>query len=198
MILHSVQVENYKGIRGPLYVELDPVSPNLFEGPNGVGKSTFVEAIQVCLLESHNTSGESAEAMRPRETALAPSISVVFSHAGTVYRISKTFLDSPKALLERMRPDGAYDTIAKGKAADEQVREIVHGQPTKAKDRPGERMGLLSVLCSPQGKQDLPALSGDALTDIRQMLGAQVAGTGRAGFEQSVGKKYLSLWTPGG
>jgi ABC-type Mn2+/Zn2+ transport system ATPase subunit len=198
VILHSVQVENYKGIRGPWCVELDPLSPNLFEGPNGVGKSTFVDAIQLCLLESHNTSGESAEAMRPRETALAPSISVVFSHAGTVYRISKTFLDSPKALLERMRADGVYDTIAKGKAADEQVREIVHGQPTKAKDRPGERMGLLSVLFSPQGKQDLPALSGDALTDIRQMLGAQVAGTGGGGFEQSVGKKYLSLWTPGG
>lgn len=198
MILHSVQVENYKGIRGPWCVELDPESPNLFEGPNGAGKSTFVEAIQVCLLESHNTSGESAEAMRPRQTALAPSIAVVFSHAGTVYRISKTFLDSPKALLERMRADGVYDAIAKGKAADEQVRDIVHGQSTKAKDRPGERMGLLSVLCSLQGKQDLPALSGDALTDIRQMLGAQVAGAGGGGFEQLVNKRYVASWTPGG
>ena len=35
MILHSVQVENYKGIRGPWCVEFDPQSPNLFEGPNG-------------------------------------------------------------------------------------------------------------------------------------------------------------------
>jgi DNA repair exonuclease SbcCD ATPase subunit len=59
-------------------------------------------------------------------------------------------------------------------------------------------MGLLSVLCSLQGKQDLPALSGDALTDIRQMLGAQVAGVGGGGFEQLVNKKYLSSWTPGG
>ena len=198
MILHSVQVENYKGIRGPWRVELDPECPNLFEGPNGAGKSTFVEAIQVCLLEGHNTSGESADAMRPRETALAPSISVVFSHAGAVYRISKTFLDSPKALLERMRADGVYDAIAKGKAADEQVRDIVHGQSTRAKDRPGDRMGLLSVLCSLQGKQELPALSGDALTDIRQMLGAQVAGAGGGCFERLVGKKYLSSWTPGG
>jgi DNA repair exonuclease SbcCD ATPase subunit len=136
--------------------------------------------------------------MRPRETALAPTISLVFSHAGIVYRISKTFLDSPKALLERMRADGVYDAIAKGKAADEQVREIVHGQSTRAKERPGERMGMLSILCSLQGKQDLPALCGDALTDIRQMLGAQVAGAGGSGFEQLVNKKYLSSWTPGG
>lgn len=198
MIIHSVQVENYKGIRGPWHVELDPNSPNLFEGPNGTGKSTLVEAIQICLLEGHGTSGESAQAMRPRETALAPSITLVFSHAGTVYRISKTFLDSPKALLERMRADGAYDTIAKGKTADEQVREIVHGEVTRAKERPGERMGLLAVLFSPQGKQDLPVLSGDALTDIRHMLGAQVAGTGGAEFEQIVNKKYAGSWTPGG
>jgi DNA repair exonuclease SbcCD ATPase subunit len=198
MILHSVHVENYKGIRGPWHVEFDPNYPNLLEGPNGVGKSTLVEAIERCLVESHNTSGASAEEMRPRETALAPIITVEFSHAAADYRIAKTFLDSPKAVLERKRADGVYDTIAKGKAADDQVREMLRSQPTKAKDKPGDRMGLFSVLCSPQGKQDLPALSGDALSDIRGMLGAQVSGAGGAAFERFVNKKYLSVWTPGG
>ena len=198
MILHSVHVENYKGIRGPWHVEFDPNYPNLLEGPNGVGKSTLVEAIERCLVESHNTSGASAEEMRPRETALAPIITVEFSHAGADYRIAKTFLDSPKAVLEHKRADGVYDTIAKGKAADDQVREMLRSQPTKAKDKPGDRMGLFSVLCSPQGKQDLPPLSGDALSDIRGMLGAQVSGAGGAAFERFVKKKYLSVWTPGG
>jgi DNA repair exonuclease SbcCD ATPase subunit len=136
--------------------------------------------------------------MRPRGTALAPVITVEFSHAGADYRIAKTFLDSPKAILERKRADGVWDTIAKGKAADEQVREMLRSQPTKAKDKPGDRMGLFSVLCSPQGKQDLPALSGDALADIRGMLGAQVSGAGGAAFERLVNRKYLSVWTPGG
>jgi recombinational DNA repair ATPase RecF len=198
MILHLVHVENYKGIRGPWHVEFDPQSPNLLEGPNGIGKSTLVEAIERCLVESHNTSGASAEEMRPRGTALAPVITVEFSHAGADYRIAKTFLDSPKAILERKRADGVWDTIAKGKAADEQVREMLRSQPTKAKDKPGDRMGLFSVLCSPQGKQDLPELSGDALADIRGMLGAQASGAGGAAFERLVHKKYLSVWTPGG
>lgn len=198
MILHSVHVENYKGIRGPWLVEFDPQSPNLLEGPNGIGKSTLVEAIERCLVESHSTSGTGAEEMRPRGTALAPVITVEFSHAGAEYRIAKTFLDSPKAMLERKRADGVWDTIAKGKTADEQMREMLRSQPTKAKDKPGDRMGLFSVLCSAQGKQDLPALSGDALADIRGMLGAQVSGAGGARFERIVDKKYLSVWTPGG
>ncbi|MDR3701073.1 MAG: AAA family ATPase [Candidatus Sulfopaludibacter sp.] len=198
MVLHSVYIENYKGIRGPLAVEFDPQSPNLLEGPNGVGKSTLVQAIERCLVESHNTSGASAEEMRPRGTALAPAIAVEFSHGDDRYRIVKTFLDAPKATLERRRADGGYDTIANGKTADEHVRKMLHSQPTKARDKAGDRMGLFSVMCSPQGKQDLPALSGDALADIRGMLGAQVSGAAGAAFERLITKKYLSVWTPGG
>jgi exonuclease SbcC len=198
MILYSVHVENYKGIRGPLDVTFDPDSPNLLEGPNGAGKSTLLDAVQRCLVEGYNTAGAGAEEMRPRETALTPSISVVYGHSGSVYRIFKTFLDSPKAQLERRRPDGVFEAIAKGKAADEQVRGMLRSQATKAKENPGERLGLFSVLCSTQGKQELPALSEDALADIREMLGAQVCGSQGTAFERAVNRKYLSVWTPGG
>jgi energy-coupling factor transporter ATP-binding protein EcfA2 len=198
MILLSACVENYKGIRGPIEVAFDRELPNLFEGPNGAGKSTLVEAIQCALIENHNTTGAAAEEMRPRETALTPSTTVVFEQAGAVYRISKTFLDSPKALLERRRPDGAFEAIAKGKAADEKVREMLLSQGTRAKERPGERLGLFSILCSTQGRQELPSLSGNALTAIREMLGAQVSGKKGDAFEKAVNKKYLSVWTPGG
>ena len=198
MILHLVRIANFKGIRGPVDVTFEVDSPNLLEGPNGAGKSTIVEAIERGLLDSHNSTGSGAEEMRPRETALTPSISVEFSHAGVAYRISKTFLDSPMALLDRKRSDGLYDTIAKGKAADEQVREMLRGQQTKAKERPGDRMGLLSVLFSRQSQLALPAMSGDALADVRGMLGAQVSGSRGGVFEQLVTKKHTSLWTPGG
>ncbi len=198
MILHSVHVENYKGIRGSLDVTFDSDSPNLLDGPNGAGKSTLVEAIQCCLVEGYNTAGAGAEEMRPRETALTPSISVTFAHDGNVYRISKTFLDSPKGQLERRRSNGEFEAIAKGKDADEQMRGMLRSQATKAKEKPGERLGFFSVLCSTQGKQELPALSGDALADIREMLGAQVSGSRGAAFERGLNKKYLSVWTPGG
>ena len=140
MILLSLSIENFKGIRGPLDVVLEPDSPNLLEGPNGAGKSTLLDAVQRCLVEGYNTAGAGAEEMRPRETALTPSISVVYGHSGSVYRISKTFLDSPKAQLERRRPDGVFEAIAKGKAADEQVRGMLRSQATKAKENPGERL----------------------------------------------------------
>jgi ABC-type Mn2+/Zn2+ transport system ATPase subunit len=198
MILHSAYVENFKGIRGPLEVTFDREQPNLLEGPNGAGKSTLVDAIQCALSENHNTTGAGADEMRPRETALTPSVKVAFEQDGTVYRISKTFLDSPKALLERRRPDGTFEAIAKGKAADEKVREMLRSQGTKAKERPGERLGLFSILCSTEGQQELPTLSGNALTGIREMLGAQVSGKKGDTFEKAVEKRYFSLWTPGG
>ena len=160
MILHSAYVENFKGIRGPLEVTFDREQPNLLEGANGAGKSTLVDAIQCALIENHTTTGAGAEEMRPRGTALTPSVKVVFEEDGTVYRISKTFLDSPKALLERRRPDRTFEAIAKGKAADEQVRDMLRSQGTRAKDKPGERLGLFSVLCGTQGQQGFRCSAG--------------------------------------
>src|ERR1051326_3514906 len=148
MILHSVRVENFRGIRGPLDVVFALAATNLVEGPNGAGKSTLVEAIQCAFIENHNTAGAAAEAMRPRETALTPSVVVVFENAGSVYRIAKTFLDSHTALLERRRPDGSFEAVERGKAADETVRGMLRSEGTRAKERPGERLGILSVLCS--------------------------------------------------
>ena len=61
MILNSIHIENFKGLRGPLDVELDESEVNLVLGPNGAGKSTLREAIETVLVENHNTSGAAAE-----------------------------------------------------------------------------------------------------------------------------------------
>jgi DNA repair exonuclease SbcCD ATPase subunit len=195
VILYSVHIENFKGLRGPLDVPFDENEINLVLGPNGAGKSTLREAIETVLVENHNTSGAAAEQMRPRDTTLAPSITLTFSEGGEVYRVSKTFLDSPNASLEHRSASGQFQVIAKGKAADEQVRAMLRSQSVKAKDKVGERLGFLSVLCGNQDVRALPALSGDALADVRQMLGAQLSGQRGAAFEQAVRKKFLAAWT---
>jgi DNA repair exonuclease SbcCD ATPase subunit len=194
VILHSVQIENFKGLRGPLNLAFDESEVNLVLGPNGAGKSTLREAIETVLVENHNTSGAVAEQMRPWDTAMAPSITLTFSEGGEVYRLSKTFLDSPRASLER-RSGSQFDMIAKGKAVDEQVRAMLRSQAVKAKDKAGERLGLLSVLFGGQDVHALPALSGDALADIRQMLGAQLSGQRGAALEHAARKKLLGAWT---
>jgi energy-coupling factor transporter ATP-binding protein EcfA2 len=195
VILNSIHIENFKGLRCPLDVEFDESEVNLVLGPNGAGKSTLREGIETVLVENHNTSGAAAEQIRPRDTALAPSITLTFSEGGEVYRVSKTFLDSPKASLERKSAGGQFDIIAKGKAADEQVRAMLRSQSVKAKDKVGERLGFLAVLCCSQDVRVLPALTGDALADIRQMLGAQLSGERGAAFEQTIRKKLLAAWT---
>jgi exonuclease SbcC len=195
VILHSVHIENFKGLRGPLEVEFEQAETNLLVGPNGAGKSTLRESIETVLVENHSTSGAAADEMRPRGTALAPSVALTFSDGGEVYRISKTFVDSPKAVLERKGANGKFEVIAKGKGADEQVRAMLRSQPARAKDKAGERLGLLAVLCGSQDVRTLPALSGDALADIRQMLGAQLSGEHGAAFEQAVRKELLNAWT---
>ena len=61
MIVRNIIVENFRGFRGSVTVDLATSSPIIIEGPNGSGKSTLAEAITRVLADRHDMGGESAE-----------------------------------------------------------------------------------------------------------------------------------------
>ena len=80
------------------------------------------QAIQQCLLESHNTTGVSAEEMRPRETALTPFIYAQLTGTACrpyardtldqkLARDLETCLRFNDAALDTMASDGRFRTV---------------------------------------------------------------------------------------
>lgn len=197
MILRSISVTNWR-----CFLESVRIGPfvdglNVVHAPNGTGKSTLFEAMRHALLDGHRVSGRDVNDLRPWGRELAPKVIVEFVHGGMEYRITKQFLDSPSALLER-KDDGRYRPLAEGASADEQTRVLLsRNPPGKGLSRP-ENWGLAQIFWAPQGSLVLSALSDDLVTNVRSMLSAQVSGEGTDPIEKKIEERYLEFFTPTG
>jgi DNA repair exonuclease SbcCD ATPase subunit len=197
MIVRSLRVANWRCLLDE--VEISPLEDGLtvIHAPNGSGKSTLFEAFRRALLDGHRVTGRDIDAIRPWGRTLAPRVTVEFVHGGYEYRISKQFLDSPSALLER-REDERWRPLAAGTAADEKTREILtKNPPGRGLARP-ENWGLAQVLWAPQGNLAIPILSGDLVTDIRSMLSVQFSGPDAGPVEKRIEERYIEFFTPKG
>ncbi|MBF8299243.1 MAG: hypothetical protein HW397_292, partial [Dehalococcoidia bacterium] len=82
--------------------------------------------------------------------------------------------------------------------ADKAVQEfLTKSPPRKGLARP-EHWGLAQVLWAPQGDLALRGLTDELVTDIHQLLGAQVSGPGSNHIERKIEDWYLSYYTPTG
>jgi energy-coupling factor transporter ATP-binding protein EcfA2 len=197
VIVRSIRVANWRCLLDEIEVGPFEDGLNILHAPNGFGKSTLFEALRRALLDGHRVTGRDVEALRPWGRTLAPRVSVEFAHGGQGYRISKQFLDSPSALLERQE-EGRWRRLADGAGADERAREILtKNPPGRGLARP-ENWGLAQVLWAPQGSLLLAALSGDLVTDIRTMLNAQMSGRESGPLEKRIEERYLEFFTPKG
>lgn len=197
MIVRSIRIADWRCFLDE--VTLGPFDDglNIIHAPNGTGKSTLFEAFRRALLDGHKASGKEVEAIRPWGRALAPKITVEFVHTDTEYRITKQYLDSPSALLER-KENGRYQRLAEGSSADDQTRSMFIKNPPGRGLCRQEHWGLAQVLWAPQGNLALSALSGDLLADIRSMLSTQVAGTGTGPLEKRIEERYFEVFSPKG
>jgi hypothetical protein len=197
VILRSIRVANWRCLLEEIEVGPFEDGLNILHAPNGFGKSTLFEALRRGLLDGHRVTGRDVEALRPWGRTLAPHVTVELAHGGQEYRVSKQFLDSPSALLER-KEEGRWRRLAEGTAADERAREILRKNPPgRGLARP-ENWGLAQVLWAAQGSLLLSPLSGDLVTDIRTTLSVQVSGKESGPLEQRIEERYLELFTPKG
>ena len=197
MILRSIDVTNWR-----CFLECVKIGPfvdglNIVHAPNGTGKSTLFEAMRRALLDGHRVSGREVEAFRPWGRDLAPKVVVEFVHGGTEYRVTKQFLGSQSALLER-KEQGRYRPLAEGASADDQTRALLTQNPPGRGLARTENWGLAQVLWAPQGDLVLSALSDDLVTNVRSMLSAQVSGEGTGPIEKRIEDRYLEFYSPTG
>ncbi len=197
MILRSIRVSGWRCFADAVTVGPFQEGLNVIYAPNATGKSTLFEAMRRGLLDGHRVGGKEVEVIRPWGRALAPTVTVEFSHGGQEYRITKRFLDSPSSKLER-KEGGGFVSLADSGNADEMVRTMISkNAPGRGLSRP-ENWGLAQVLWTTQGDLVLGGLSGDLVADISSSLKKQVAEPSASPIEKKVEEAYLNIFTPTG
>jgi len=197
MILRSIRVSGWRCFADAVTVGPFQEGLNVIYAPNATGKSTLFEAMRRGLLDGHRVGGKEVEVIRPWGRALAPTVTVEFSHGGQEYRITKRFLDSPSSKLER-KEGGGFVSLADSGNADEMVRTMISkNAPGRGLSRP-ENWGLAQVLWTTQGDLVLGGLSGDLVADISSSLKKQVAEPSASPIEKKVEETYLNIFTPTG
>lgn len=194
MILQSITLSGWR-----CFLEEITVGPfsdrlNVISGPNGIGKSTLFEALRRALMDSYAVTGQDIVAIRPWGRDLSPKVNVTFNHSDVQYRLTKQFLDSSFARLER-KENGVYRPLAEGRQADEQVRELLSRNPPGRGLSQARNWGLAQVLWAPQGELELIDLSGDVVSDIRAVLGIQVSHKSSGPLEQKLSEIYDRYYT---
>ncbi len=197
MIIHSLCVSNWKCFIDPIEIRSFSEKINIIHAPNTTGKSTLFEALRRGLLDGHRVTGKDVEAIRPWERALAPKVIVEFSHHRTGYRITKQYLDNPKAILERKEGE-QFVRLAEGVEADQLCQEILTNNPPQRGLSKPDHWGLAQVLWIPQGNSIALSLTDDVAGNIQSSLGAQVTSPDAGPLEKQIEDAYQAIYTPGG
>lgn len=172
MILHVIELTHVGPFRETIRV--GPFAPglNLLCAPNETGKSTSLRAAARALFDKHTTKGEELKSLQPAGTDLAPRVVVEFETHSKRYRIEKTFLHSPRSLLQQWQ-DGAWQSLAEADLADQRMQELLHSSlPGRGATKP-EHWGFLGFLWARQGEPcEWPKLEDEA---VGQQIRARLA-----------------------
>lgn len=154
MIVEELTLQGWRVYREPCTFKFaDKVT--LLVGPNGVGKSTILEALHRAFFDRHSGVSDEIKALQPIGTSLAPAVTVVFRTNGKKYRIVKQFLRDARSEL-REESHGTFQLVADGDAADELVCQMAGGEfPGRGASKPVHR-GLAEALWYFQRETPLP------------------------------------------
>ncbi len=159
-------------------VVIDGLGPgvNVLAAPNEAGKSTLFRALRACIFERHKSKNDAVKSLISQGTNLPATIAVDFTHEGQDYRITKSFIRSPRASLAKNGRE-----IAKGAAADEKLWDILGIEPMNARSVDQAAFAMLWV-----GQRDsftLPAITKAGETVLGAAIESEVgavAGSDRA------------------
>jgi len=197
MILGSLRVENWRCFANP--VQLGPLGDglNVIHGPNGTGKSTLMLALVRGLLDNHAVAGKAVEALRPWGRSLSPTVTIEFEHQGQRLRLVKRFLGSAMSELSRLE-NGQFVRWSEDDDADRQVREMLAATSPSRGVTDARHWGWAQILWAPQDGLALPELADNVRSQVRALLGAQVADSGVDALEARIRQSYEAVYTPKG
>ncbi|MFO1450177.1 MAG: AAA family ATPase [Opitutaceae bacterium] len=172
MILHAIELTHVGPFRDTVRVGPFARGFTLLEAPNESGKSTAIRAAARALFDRHTTKSEEIKSLQPAGTDLAPRVAVEFETREGRFRIEKTFLLSPRSLLQRWH-EGRWQAVAEADAADRRTQELLESTlPGRGATQP-EHWGFLGFLWARQGEPtDWPSLDDPA---VGQRIRARLA-----------------------
>ncbi|HEY7954819.1 MAG TPA: AAA family ATPase [Polyangia bacterium] len=198
MILRKLHLQSFRCFGAP--VEIGPLDPHLtvIHGPNGIGKSTLLVALERGLFDRPDSQAAEMDALAPWGASVQPKVAIDFSVGEERYRIEKSFGPRGQALLSR----GAGARLApwkEGTGAVEWLRDQLGGrQPPRGATRP-EHRGLAQVLFVPQGALELPERLGEgAIERLRAVVQSAVLGGPTRAIESELRRRHAELFTAGG
>lgn len=172
MILHAIELSYVGPFRETVRLGPFDAGLNLLCAPNETGKSTSLRAAARALFDKHTTKGEELKSLQPAGTDLAPRVVVEFETRAGRFRIEKTFLQSPRSLLQQFL-HGAWQPVAEADAADQRLQTLLQSSlPGRGATRP-EHWGFLGFLWARQGElTEWPKLDDAA---VGQQIRARLA-----------------------
>lgn len=140
---------------------------NILSAQNEAGKSTIFKAIRACLFERHNTRNQDVLALATTGRSLPVTVTLDFEHDGERYKLTKSFLKSPKAVL---RQEGK--AIARDREANDEAWRLLGIAPGSGRSVDEAAFGLLWVA---QGKSlTVPQPTEAATTALNEAIQQEI------------------------
>ncbi|MCB9766318.1 MAG: AAA family ATPase [Alphaproteobacteria bacterium] len=124
MLIEQVEIQDFRGIRGPVRLAFGP-GLNVLHGPNEIGKTTVVDAIWAALTVPSKGEAQVHKDMQPRQGG-EPRVRVVFSHKEGRFTLEKHFAGYSRSTttLRIEGPDGRAEEVT-GPEAEDRVRGLL-------------------------------------------------------------------------
>ena len=178
MKILGIEIEGVGMFAAPTRIEGLGPGVNILSAHNEAGKSTIFKAIRACLFERHSTRNQEVLAIATTGRSLPVTVTLDFEHAGERYKLTKSFLKSPKAVLRREGKAIAYD-----READDQTWRLLGIAPGSGRSVDEAAFGLLWVaqgksLAVPQPTEAATTALNEAIQqEVGELVGGERART---------------------
>lgn len=163
MIIHSVEIENFRGITHLTLGELPETGVFVISGDNEQGKSTVLEAISCALTEPHHTKKKEIKAIQPVGQSVAPTVKLRATVGEYTFTIEKRWLKAAASRLHLTAPRPAQYV---DREADNELQQILENNVDR---------NLLDKLFISQDELD-PELAAVGIPSLEKALNSQTGG----------------------
>lgn len=121
MVIEQITVRNYRNIKERT-VKFSGRGVTVIQGPNEIGKSSLIEALDLILRFQESSSAKEVKAVKPIEWDVGPEVEVILASGQYRFRYFKRFTKDRETVLEVMEPRHEQKT---GQDAHNRVQEII-------------------------------------------------------------------------